>query len=178
MKLVVSGLTDGTKTQFKHLWGRYILGFKPWTHCLPCFVTRQAKGILPTMVDGEYPLDDSFELFYLCGVGWNDRGNTNVHLAVRPRPGSVASTGSVYGVQFTITDAQSILIHYLPNGWRGLDDQHSQCKNFQFGYQMFEVDEVGDSAPRDTITKLRGGTPLRRLGCLPMQTGKFSELTP
>jgi hypothetical protein len=162
MKLVVRGMTDGSKTTFKHLWGRYILGFKPWTHCLSCFVTKQAKGILPTMVDGEYPLDDSFELFCLCGVGWNDRGNTNVHLAVRPRLGSVASAGSVYGVQFTITDAQSILIQYLPKGWRGLNDQHSQCKNFQFGYQMFTVDEVGPSARREVITTLRDRKPLRR----------------
>ena len=72
MTLIVRGMNHGKKTQFKHLWGRYVLGFKPWTHCMKCFVTRQAKGILPTMVDGEYPLDDSFELFYLCGVGWKD----------------------------------------------------------------------------------------------------------
>jgi hypothetical protein len=63
MKLVVRGMAHDSRTQFKHLWGRYILGFKPWTHCLNCFVTHKAKGVLPTMVDGEYPLDDSFELF-------------------------------------------------------------------------------------------------------------------
>ena len=165
MKLVVNGMTHGNRTQFKHLWGRYILGFKPWTHCLRCFVTRQAKGILPTMVDGEYLLDDSFELFYLCCVGWKDRRNTNVHLAARPRLGSVAAIGSVYGVQFTITDAQSILIRYLPEGWRGLPHQHSQCKNFQFGYQMFEADEAVDTSQRQAITKLRDGKPLRRSHC-------------
>jgi hypothetical protein len=120
------------KTLFKHLWGRYIIGFKPWTHCIGCFVKKEAKGILPNMTDGEYALDDSYELFYLCGVGWSDRRNTNVHLAVRPRPGSIASAGSVYGVQFTITDAQAILIQDLPRGWKGLPDPHSQCKNFQF----------------------------------------------
>jgi hypothetical protein len=162
MKLVVSGMVHDSRTQFKHLWGRYILGFKPWTHCLNCFVTHKAKGVLPTMVDGEYQLDDSFELFYLCGVGWKDRRNTNVHLAVRPRLGSVASTGSVYGVQFTITDAQAILIRYLPVGWRGLPDQHSQCKNFQFGYQMFNADEAVDTLGRQVVTMLRDGKPLRR----------------
>jgi hypothetical protein len=155
MKLIVTGMTHGPKTQFQHLWGRYVLGFKPWTHCVQSFVGKQAKGITPSMVDGEYPLDPSFELLYLCGVGWSDRRNTNVHLAVRPRIGSIACAGSVYGVQFTITDAQAILIQYLPKGWRGLPEKHSQCKNFQFGYQMFNVSEVGESAPREIITTLR-----------------------
>jgi hypothetical protein len=143
------------------LWGRYIIGFKPWTHCLKSLVTKKAKEIVPAMTDGEYELDASFELFYLCGVGWKDRGNTNVHLAVRPRLGSIASAGSVYGVQFTITDAQAILIEYLEKGWRGLDDEHRRCKNFQFGYQMFEVDEVG-GPPGEVVTRLRDGKSLRR----------------
>jgi hypothetical protein len=166
MKLIVAGMKPGEQT-FQHLWGRYILGFKPWTHCIQCFSTKQANGIVPTMNDEEYELDDSFGLFYLCGVGWKQRHHTNVHLAVRPRQGSVACAGSVYGVTFTITDAQAILIKYLPKGWRGLPDQHSQCKNFQFGYQMFEADEVGETAPRQLITKRRsepdsGARPLSK----------------
>jgi hypothetical protein len=155
MKLVIKGMTNGSKTQFQHLWGRYVLGFKPWTHCLKCFSAKKANEIHPTMVDGEYALESSFDIFYLCCVGWRDRANTNVHLAVRPRLGSVASTGSVYGVQFTISDAQAILIQYLPKGWKGLEDRHSQCKNFQFGYQTFQVDQVGDSAPREVVTARR-----------------------
>ena len=158
MKLTVSGMKTGDKNQFRNLWGRYILGFRPWKHCIDCFQSKVAKGITPGMVDGEYLLDSSFPLFYLCGVGWKDRGNTNVHLAVRPRLGSVACVGSVYGVQFTITNAQSILIHYLPKEWQGLDDKHSQCKNFQFGYQMFDANEVCKSAPRNIVTSLREDT--------------------
>jgi hypothetical protein len=154
MKLIIAGMKPGEQT-FKHLWGRYILGFKAWTYCIQCFEAKQAKAIVPTMSDGQYELDDSFELFYLCGVGREQKRDTNVHLAVRRRQGSVACAGSVYGVTFTITDAQAILIKYLPKGWRGLPDEHSQCKNFQFGYQMFEAEEVGDTAPRQVITKLR-----------------------
>ena len=76
-------------------------------------------------------------------------------------------------MQFTITDAQSILIRYLPKGWGDLSDPHSQCKNFQFGYQTFEVNQVGDSAPREVITKLRDRKPLRRENCSSMQDNRI-----
>jgi hypothetical protein len=154
MKLIVAGMKPGEQ-MFQHLWGRYVIGFRPWVHCIRCLWTKHAKAIRPTMSDGEYELDDSFGLFYLCAVGWKQKHDSNVHLAIRPRPGSVACAGSVYGVTFTITDAQAILIKYLPKGWRGLLDEQSQCKNFQFGYQMFDANEVGDTAPRRIVTKLR-----------------------
>jgi hypothetical protein len=156
-------MKHGDKTQFKHLWGRYILGFKPSKHCLKCFKSSVAMSVLPTMIDGEYELDPSYEIFYLCGVGWNDRGNTNVHLAVTPHEGSIASTGSVYGVQFAITDAQAIHIRYLDEGWGDLPPAHRGCRNFQFGYQMFDAQRVGPAAEGDVIERLRSGESLRRM---------------
>jgi hypothetical protein len=162
LKLIVSGMRHSEKPQFKHLWGRYILGFKPAKHCIQCFKSTVAKGIAPNMSNDECELDPSYELFYLCGVGWKDRGNTNVHLAVTPRLGSIASIGSVYGVRFTILDAQAILIQFLPENWRDLPEAHRRCKNFQFGYQMFAADEVGSAAEGQLITTLRSGRPLRR----------------
>jgi hypothetical protein len=163
MLLTVSGL-DAAPIRFKHLWGRYVLGFKPWNHCLACFETKIANPITPQMRDGEYPLSNDHGLFYLCGVGQADsvrRGKelarkvTNVHLAVRPRCGSVAAIGSVYGVTFTIKDAQTIPIEPLPDGFQDLPQRHSRCKNFQFGYQMFQTDAVGDRAPHEVIRALR-----------------------
>lgn len=65
------------------------------------------------MKDGEYELDDTHAFFYLCGVGIRERHNTNVHLAVIPRIGSVAAVGSVYGFTFMIRDAQAIQIKHL-----------------------------------------------------------------
>ena len=107
--------------------------------------------VKPGMVDGEYELDDSYELFYQCGVGVRERHNTNVHLAVRPKYGSVAAAGSLYGVRFAIRGAQAIqikhpgLLKLPPRGLASLPSNHIGCKNFQFGRQMFEVDEVGDT---------------------------------
>ena len=119
------------------------------------------------MTDGIYPLrSDLSDLFYLCGVGqpdtlrdgeaWN-RKHTNVHLAVTPRKGSVASIGSVYGVTFTITNAEAIPIQPRPIGFKGLPDEHSQCKNFQFGYQVFDVNEVSAFGLNEVIELRRKG---------------------
>jgi hypothetical protein len=168
MLLTVSGL-DAAPVRFLHLWGRYVLGFKPWEHCMRCFEGKEANAIRPSMKDGEYELSDDHRFLYLCGVGQRDskRGRsdlaqriTNVHLAVRPRVGSVAAIGSVYGVSFIIRDAQAIPIESLPEGFQGLPSKHYRCKNFQFGYQMFDVDAVGEGAARDVVHQLREWTSI------------------
>jgi len=105
------------------------------------------------MTDGEYVLAD--HLFYLCGVGQKLSDNlhpedsprqTNVHLAVRPRKGSIAAIGSVYGVRFVIEDAQAIPIVrrdvLITSGSGIAPEKHLNCKMFQFGYQMFEADPI------------------------------------
>ena len=162
MELTVSGLSQAP-IRFKHLWGRYVTGFRPWKHCIGCFESKVAAGITPTMNDGPYPLDDRYELFYLCGVGQPDkkrapshllRRSTNVHLAARPCKGSVATIGSVYGVSFVIQDAQAIPITSLPENFAGLPKAHYRCKNFQFGYEVFNVSEA-DLSSREIIRERR-----------------------
>jgi hypothetical protein len=168
MELTVAGL-DESAPAFKHLWGRYILGVKPWTHCLHCLVTKDEKQVRPGMRSDTYQLRDDLDLFYLCGVGktnpkdpndpWALR-RTNVHMAVMPRKGSVAAIGSVYGATFTIKDAEAIPIQPLPEGFLGLHKDHYRCKNFQFAYQVFDVpDEAcwpkAKEEIREIITKRR-----------------------
>ena len=172
MQLTVSGLDAAIlPTRFDHLFGRYVFGFKPWKHCDDCLVANTATAIHPAMKDGTFQLED--RLFYLCGVGHElserlhpdlIRRMTNVHLAVRPRKGSVAAIGSVYGVTFLIKDAQAIPIEALPLDFRGLPEKHSQCKMFQFGYQMFDAGEVSET-PGEIVHDLTLATwlgPLRR----------------
>ncbi|RXH58904.1 hypothetical protein [Granulicella sibirica] len=160
MHLTISGLNTAPM-KFKHLWGRYVHGFRPWKHCIGCLVSNTAPQIYPEMTDGSIELQD--RLFYLCGVGQERseklhpelaRKITNVHLAVRPRKGSVAATGSSYGVTFTIQDAQAITIETLSADFQGLPKAHWRCKNFQFGYQMFDVDEV-PRVPGEIVQSLR-----------------------
>ena len=164
MQLIVSGFNDA-QPKFKHLWGRYILGFKPQKHCLKCFKSKIASEITPQMEDGQYDLkDDLGDFFYLCGVGQPDskraghdfdRKFTNAHLAVRARKGSVASVGSVYGATFTIKDAQAIPIKPIPDGFQNLPEAHTRCKNFQFGYQEYEVDVVHYHGPDEVVSTRR-----------------------
>lgn len=122
---------------------------------------KDEASVRPGMKDGEYELDDSQRFFYLCGVGYRERHNTNVHLAVRPRAGSVAAVGSVYGVRFTIKNAHAIqimhpaLLESPPRGLAGLPQEHLRCKNFQFGCQVFKVGEVGVAAQGVIVTELR-----------------------
>src|SRR5437868_9696880 len=99
MHLQVEGL-DPAQPRFQHLWGKYIVGFRPATHCQRSLVIKDAVDVRPKMADGKYDLDDSYELFYVCGVGFKEKHNTNVHLAVRSKTGSVAAIGSTYGVRF------------------------------------------------------------------------------
>ena len=149
MRLKISGLNTAP-IKFKHLWGRYPYGFRPWKHCIKCLVTNVANGIHPGMQDGEFEIED--RLFYLCGVGQElspklhpamHQGLTNVHIVVRPNNGSLTEVGSLYGVTFRIEGGERIAIEPVPDDFRGLEKKHARCKNFQFGHQLFEDDPKG-----------------------------------
>ena len=164
MELIVSGLSEAP-VPFLHLWGRYVTGFRPWKHCLACFESKTEAAVRPAMRDGVYALRDDLEFFYLCGVGQRHtkkagplfaQKRTNVHLAVRPRAGSVAAVGSVYGASFVIRDAEAIPIVALrQEDFPHLAEAHVRCKNFQFGYQIFETALTGDAAPQEIVRRLR-----------------------
>jgi hypothetical protein len=162
MRLIVSGLPPVTEAgRFHALFGRYVYGFKQWDHCDRCFVARHETKINPKMDNGPVELKD--ELFYLCGVGRDlsprvhpqlARRTTNIHLAVRPRKGSTAAIGSVYGATFVIENAEAITIRSVPDGFQNLPSKHSRCKMFQFAYQMFDVGDI-NLVERSPIHQLR-----------------------
>src|SRR5438105_3256521 len=107
MKLTVTGTQKATG-KYLHLWGFYVRGFKPWHHCFACFYGTQERPICKDMEDDVYHLPEPTSYFYLCGVASGprrERGVKNLHLAVRPKQGSVATVRSVYGPVFTIHDA-------------------------------------------------------------------------
>jgi len=95
------------------------------------------------MQDGDYTLKTDSPYFYLFAMGRVPKHETNVHLAVRPQTGSVASIGSVYGVTFTIRDAFALRVDRLPDGWMGLGRDYTRCRNFQFGVQQFGYRPMG-----------------------------------
>jgi len=135
--------------KYVYLWGFYVRGFKPWHHCFKCFYGTHEKLIHKEMLDGSYNLPEPTGYFYLCGVASGSRAElwkNNLHLAVRPRPGSTAVVESVYGPVFTIRDAEEIVIQdpiqHLPN----LDNSYTRCKNFRFAAQMYEATSFGPEA--------------------------------
>lgn len=136
MLLEVRGMATASQT-FVQLWGMYVSGFKPDKHCIYCLKGKKESQIHREMQDGDYALKTDSPYFYLFAMGRVPKHETNVHLAVRPQAGSVASIGSVYGVTFTIRDAYALRVDRLPDGWMGLGTEYTRCRNFQFGVQQF-----------------------------------------
>jgi hypothetical protein len=79
----------------------------------------------------------------------------------------VAVADSVYGIRFTTQNAQAIqikhpgLLESPTRGLAGLPQNHIRRRNFQFGCQMFEVDDVGDTAKGIVVRTLRHSVPVR-----------------
>ena len=136
MRLEVRGMATASQT-FVQLWVMHVSGFRPAKHCIYCLKGKHDRQIHREMQDGDYTLKTDSPYFYLFAMGRVPKHDTNVHLAVRPQEGCVASIGSVYGVTFTIRDAFALRVDRLPKGWMGLDDEYATCRNFQFGVQMF-----------------------------------------
>ena len=176
MRLEVRGISNMKQT-FVEVWGKYVDGFDPSKHCQVCLKGRREteldkplaclKGLKdpsldPNVDELSIELSNDYDYFYLCALGHAPRRDTNVHLAVEPRPGSVASVGSLYGVTFTIYDAFAPRIDRLPDRWMGLPPKHATCRNFQFGVQMFGYHpKGGPTHPGDY--SLLPGTPSRDL---------------
>jgi hypothetical protein len=116
----------------------YVDRFDPSHHCMDCLKGSRERRLHREIGDIEsLELSNDWPYFYLCGLGRAPRRDSNVHLAVSPRQGAVASVGSLYGVTFTIHDALALRVDRLPKRWMGLDKEFTDCRNFQFGVQQF-----------------------------------------
>ena len=136
MLLEIRGMATASQ-RFVQLWGVEVSGFKPDRHCIYCLKGRKETQLHRDILDGDYVLKTDAPYFYLFAMGRVPKHETNVHLAVRPQQGAVATVGSVYGVTFTIRDAFALRVDRLPDGWMGLPPEYTRCRNFQFGVQQF-----------------------------------------
>ena len=144
MRLEVRGMATASQT-FVQLWGIYVRDFDPSKHCMYCLKGRKEAALHRQMTDGDYELATDFPYFYLFAMGRGDRSISNVHLPVRPHPGAVATIGSLYGVTFTLRNANALRVDRLPDGWEGLEKEYTSCRNFQFGVQEFGYRPAADS---------------------------------
>jgi hypothetical protein len=157
MRLEVSEITAQT-TRYRFLWGFYVTGFKPWLHCQPCLRGTRAPGIEPFMKNGVVQLDRPTKFFYLHGFApglKTERGERNLHLAVRPKMGSTATARSVYGPLFTIHDAEKISIQAPIVGFPESEKIWTRCMNFRFGAQVFDAPQLGPHSERKPILNTR-----------------------
>jgi hypothetical protein len=66
MRLIVSGLPPlADPNHFHALFGRYVYGYKPWTHCDNCFVKRQESHTKSSrsMTNGVKPIKAVLQVF-------------------------------------------------------------------------------------------------------------------
>ena len=139
MRFEVCGMQEAAG-RFVQLLGKYVSGFDSDKHCHYCLKGKQESRLHRKMEDDSFYLESNSRYFYLFAMGRSPKHETNVHLVVEHRPGSVASIGSAYGATFTIRDALALRVDRLPDNWRDLPPAFTTCRNFQFG-----VKELGYS---------------------------------
>ena len=83
---------------------------------------------------------------YVCGVGSGPKvklREQNVHLPLRYAEGQVVTEPTYNGYLVTARNAVALPIPALPQGWNGLHDEMTRCKNFRFGVASFGYPTVG-----------------------------------
>jgi hypothetical protein len=151
MQLQVTGIASW-KRRYGYLWGKYVFGFNPWEHCQPCLVGEEEPDIKKDMPDCMIELAKPMDFFYLCGraVKDGDYGSENLHLAVRPKKGSVAMVQSTDGPMFTIHGAEEIQIQdpIEDPAFEHVTNKKlwTRCKNFRFAAQMYAAPRLGPTA--------------------------------
>lgn len=129
---------------FRFVWAFRVNGFRPDRRCQPCFRGRRVESFHTRTAHGGKPVDielNERDLFlYVCGVGSGPKvelRHQNFHLPLRYAEGQVVTKPTYNGYLVTARDAVELPIPALPRGWNGLDDETTQCKNFQFCVASF-----------------------------------------
>jgi hypothetical protein len=121
---------------FKHLWGKYVTGFDVEQHCVQCLQGHfcrhffRKRFVAGTVIEGELDEHEA-PFFYLCGV--TESWPLNVHLAVRPKRGFMASHED-HNIIVLIDGGEPVPITPVRAG-RPMDFEN--CRNWQFGYRYF-----------------------------------------
>jgi uncharacterized protein (DUF433 family) len=136
--------SPGRVAGFRWLWAWYVDGYHPDRHCQACFKGRPVENFDSLAVVGGAPaelvLSDRFEYVYVCGVGPGPRHELrwqNFHFPLKYTEGSVEEATTYNGYTFRVENASVLPIPELPAGWKGKDEAHVRCKNFQFAVEYF-----------------------------------------
>jgi hypothetical protein len=132
------------KLVFNSLWIKYVTGFNPKYHCQKClkgFLTKKFKYIKdPIFLNKEIPIylnEYRTPFIYICGVTNNYADN--LHLPFRPAQNQEFEfkTDSIHIKVYNGTklDIKQFDLPFPPD--------FSSCRNFQFGYQYFKMQQNG-----------------------------------
>jgi hypothetical protein len=129
---------------FRFLWAFRVSGFRPDRHCQPCFKGRRVGSFSTATVRTGEPvtvdMPDRYPYLYVCGVGAGEKKDLhrqNLHMPLRYAKGKVVARITYNGYCVVARDAELVPIPPLERGWNGLDDETTQCKNFQFAVAYF-----------------------------------------
>lgn len=128
---------------YRYLWLKQVQGFDPAVHCARCLKGSYVSLLpfrpdrkVPAGLEAETELDpEAAPFFYLCGV--TARWEENLHIAFRPKPGSVILVEDRH-IKVCITDAERLPVLPLPDDVQaGLTKPFWSCRNYQFGWHAF-----------------------------------------
>jgi hypothetical protein len=135
---------------FRFVWAFQVNGFRPARHCQPCFKGRRVPSFCtPTARSGTpvgVAMNGRYTYVYVCGVGVGPKSELreqNLHLPLRYEEGEIATITTYNGYLVTARNAIALPIPPLPLGWKGLGDEMTRCKNFQFCVASFGYPTAG-----------------------------------
>ena len=138
---------------FRYIWAYYVKGYRPETHCQPCFIGDRVEDFsTPTAMSGKsvsFHRMDQYPYVYVCGVGVGPKTELraqNLHFPLRYLEGGVEVVTTYNGYHLRAENAARVEIPELPDDWQGLDREHARCKNFQFAVACFGYPNSGQTA--------------------------------
>jgi hypothetical protein len=137
-------LPPGPIQGFRFFWAFYVNGAKPDVHCQACFRGKRSNKLQSVSARSgiEYVMDEfrAAPYLYLCGVGTGPRNllrEKNFHLALQPQEGRNETRTTYNGYVIEASGAEALPIPEIPDGWNGLPQEHTRCRNFRFAIDRF-----------------------------------------
>lgn len=148
--------------QFLWLWAKYVVGFNENHHCTNSirghYSKKFSKNNRSFAANSSVLFDEldwgSYQAIYVCGVsrlGYRKKQNYphNVHAAILPEMGT-EDKWSFEGWQMAVHNGRFLTIppspKFLPERYRGLPDEYTNCRIFRWAACYFTGIERGRSA--------------------------------
>ena len=126
---------------YTFLWIKSVHGFDARFHCAKClkgtFLKPTGDWVPPLNVRKEYVLAPKAKALYICGV--SRRGYAfNLHAPCQPDDSAPPLVVPMTDDQrLVIEQATLMTIPSVPNGWNGLPESYTSCRNWAWACSVF-----------------------------------------